>query len=648
MAQSKALSLLLIFALLSVGSARGDGSCVLVFPASESSLGVFELISFELENTPGVETVPFDLALKLRQTLAGETKALLQYADYTGVRYLLTGDVVVNGDGVAFQGVLRRTDGKKWPLEAVAPDAVSMAAKIAGQALSALGAKAGAFAGSYTANSQAADLYQLGMVYKNRGNFNRAASLFESAVDLAPEFALGKLRMAECYEVNGRINRSRELLESLTFPQMTPLELIRLEILFKTYRDQRKMEAARQTLGAAIELAQARGLHRRQAGLMLTQSLFWLADNRNDEEARRWADAALRQSVILENKREQANAKLVLARIAVQTRQPDYFDRARSLIEEAKATAFAIGARQSYAAALHFEAALLAAGPRLDQEEALARFDAAAREFEAIGSVYSLWHARLEKAKFLSRYGRHDEAAEIYRDLRSLAKEHGFFRSEINLENMFAMLHLRTGNAAEAVRLLEQNMQLLTENPIPSLIRRTFSLAIAAYLEQGEPKMALAVSARLVAQEEQFGEPGILSYVLNNHGEALFMLGRDEEALTFYERSLTIKKELGNPVDIAWTMRNIAAVWLARNELDQVVSALEDCELYDAGSLKNGVLQARLLYAQGDANAARRLLDRLSRKHVGVWNENLKKLQRNVAGARKNERISQRVLPNYL
>ena len=66
---------------------------------------------------------------------------------------------------------------------------------------------------------------------------------------------------------------------------------------------------------------------------------------------------------------------------------------------------------------------------------------------------------------------------------------------------------------------------------------------------------------------------------LNNIGSAYFEKAQYEDALTYFERALTIREKLGNPVDLSETVHNVGETHLHMGQLgpalDQFLRALD-------------------------------------------------------------------------
>ena len=137
------------------------------------------------------------------------------------------------------------------------------------------------------------------------------------------------------------------------------------------------------------------------------------------------------------------------------------------------------------------------------------------------------------------------------------------------------------------------------------------------------------------------------SYLLNNHGEILYLLGRYVDADVYFQRSLEIKRSTNDPMSIAWTLRNRVAVKIQQNDAHTAKALLDECENIEPDKLANVVLRAQLHLIKGQLRAGKNLLVRARKDNPQQWkpiHKNLLELFNSIKSTQN--RAIDPILPN--
>jgi tetratricopeptide (TPR) repeat protein len=95
------------------------------------------------------------------------------------------------------------------------------------------------------------------------------------------------------------------------------------------------------------------------------------------------------------------------------------------------------------------------------------------------------------------------------------------------------------------------------------------------YQRQGELEEALSYYELTLTFDEQVGNPASMATTLNNIGYVYDSQGKLEQALSYYERALPLYEQAGDPTDIAGALNNIIYVYNSLGESESVLSYYE-------------------------------------------------------------------------
>jgi tetratricopeptide (TPR) repeat protein len=196
-----------------------------------------------------------------------------------------------------------------------------------------------------------------------------------------------------------------------------------------------------------------------------------------------------------------------------------------------------------------------------DYHRAILEFEAAANAlvddllYERFGepSVLSV-HARLWLAVSLTEVGRFDAAAEAGESAIRIADEAKNAYSLTNAHYGLGSVHLRRGNAARAIELLERAVALCREGSFMLLLPPTLSalggaLTLAGRLEEASPCLEFAVETAAAK-----GFLGSSSLYIARLAEARLLAGREREARELGLRALDAARKHKERGHEAWAL----------------------------------------------------------------------------------------------
>ncbi len=157
----------------------------------------------------------------------------------------------------------------------------------------------------------------------------------------------------------------------------------------------------------------------------------------------------------------------------------------------------------------------------------------------------------------------------------------------------------------------------LRNNTAPSLQRLQILIDLAKIHEQVQ-QYALAGEryCEAVRLARKLDEPRLLAVCLRGQGEALYVLGEPDEALTLHEEELKIYEELGDRRSRAVTLGDIARIYVDKGRVDEALELQqqrlgENISLGDKDGMASACLDLASIYtALRHFGTARPLADR--------------------------------------
>ncbi len=624
---------------------------LLVYPTNDISLSFVESIGLCIQNQGAVEMIPYDVTLKIFRGLNSDSSAALKVARYVGAGYVLVGGIDREKGFVQFNGVLHETEGESWEIsESGAEDCLVLGAVVQ---------KVAEHLGIPSANEglpcmmsrPAEDFYNLGLLNKNRGNFIQAISLFQSALGEQPEHFMARIRLAQCRLVSGEILEVEPILVTLSQHDSLLIRLWRLELICRAAVYQGKLELAESSLDQAIKLAVDYQLMRHKA-ILLNLKVNFLQVTRHDLEAA--VILASEVSGIYEDLGDYkgvAESKFILAQIMMSYRKDWAYKKAEALIKSGKRQLKGLGYMQHEASALYLEALNRIYQGVNSESEILDRLTRAEGIFLEIGSLYSYINTGAERCNYYLGVGRYDEAQNLLNTLLEHARKNGFFKFEIMLRNLKASIYFKKGELLEAASELLGNIRSLETRPISYLKENSYNKLIPIFLSLGYYDRALKASSNLLLLVDHDSyDRERYSFLLNNHGEILFLLGKLAEATTYFEESIDLKRKFGNAASMAWTLRNMISVKIQLGAFSEAEKLLLELEAMDPNKLGNCVLEAQLKNKQGHVKDAYEVMTAAKSRFPNQWSEGFEGIYRTLgeilASGQKGE--VGLLLPNHL
>ncbi len=206
-------------------------------------------------------------------------------------------------------------------------------------------------------------------------------------------------------------------------------------------------------------------------------------------------------------------------------------------------------------------AALVARAAHATSEEAvhLERALTAARKLRAVdhGKVAAMFHDLGRAQEMLGEYERADDA---YRRASLASRSEPLLRGRM----AYRRAHLRNeylGRPAAAIRQLRAGRDALAEVGRDGAGLRALLLAEEANVRerQGNFSVGIARAQEAIAEAEEAGERRALALSLEVLNNCLFKSGHAQEA-TYMDRVLALYEELGDEIQIAIALNNMAAV----------------------------------------------------------------------------------------
>lgn len=217
--------------------------------------------------------------------------------------------------------------------------------------------------------------------------------------------------------------------------------------------------------------------------------------------------------------------------------------------------------------------------------------------------------ALLTLANLTTRTGDPEGAIEIYAKARDCFARTDLWEAQAGCLNNLAIALHSLGHYEEAIDALEASRSLAFEHHDNASIVRNLGNLAMIHREIGDHVAALHYGETCMKLLAETPNPLPEAYLLNGHGVSLFRLGRTEEAIYFYGRSLAIKESLGRIADTASTLANLVQAHLQRNELEQATDYLERVETilermpHRQAEVTSMIARAELARRRGDSAA---------------------------------------------
>jgi len=626
----------------------GNLKQVLVYPLNDDALGFVEAVGLQLQRMGAVEIVSYDKILKMRRNTQDDLRGILQNAQFLGATSTLVGSVSREPEKVHFTGHLFNKDGGKWTLDVSGRDECVVMRGLVEKVGEYLNISVSNTRAPCLRNPSAERFYSLGLLYKNKGSFIQAISLFQAVLDEQPSHAMARIRLAQCRLFSGEILDVEPSLASLAHDESVLVRLWRLELVCRAAIYQGKRAQAKALLDQAIQLAAENQLMRRQAILLNLKVNFLQVSRYGAEKAAALAREVTSVYEQLGDMTGIAESKFILAQIIMNVRSDLSYQKAEALIREGKKHLEGLDNKQHEASALYMEALNRINHGGFPELEILDRLIKAEAIFLELGSLYSYINTGAERCEYYVNHGRYKEAEPFLDDLLELARKNGFYKFEIMLRNQKAAIFFKKGDYFEAASQLIVSLDSMETRPIAFLKENAYNKLIPIYLSLRFYDRALKESSNLLSlvSHEDYNRERY-SFLLNNHGEILFLLGKLDEATVFFEDSMEIKRNFGNQSSIAWTLRNIISVKIQMGSYAEVESLLARCEQLEPDRLATRVLEAQLRDMQGKTELALGIMISAKKRYPDQWNQGFEEVLKGLKESGENGKIPP-LLPNHL
>jgi tetratricopeptide (TPR) repeat protein len=197
----------------------------------------------------------------------------------------------------------------------------------------------------------------------------------------------------------------------------------------------------------------------------------------------------------------------------------------------------------------------------------------------------------------LAELGEFDAAGTVGEDAIRLAEsvEHPYSQIFARLGPGF--LHLRRGEHADAIKLLEPALQLCEAFDVAAVHATAAGQLASAYALAGRTEDALVLIRRAVAQAAAIGDPIGHGVRTGTRAEAFLAAGRPAEALPLARRGLDLVRLTGGRGIEGWSLRLLGEVAAAQDPplLDEARSSLEGAlGIAEAAGMRPLAARARL------------------------------------------------------
>ncbi|MFG1640080.1 tetratricopeptide repeat protein [Amycolatopsis sp. NPDC049252] len=226
-------------------------------------------------------------------------------------------------------------------------------------------------------------------------------------------------------------------------------------------------------------------------------------------------------------------------------------------------------------------------------EKYLTRRTAVAR---ALGDPKLTIQALVSRGVFYSFTGNHEQAVALLREQREAARG---LRVEVEgwaLESL-GLAHAEQGQFAKAADYLEEYEKLTVNHG--NLRETALSRLVSLYRDSGRYADAVICSQSLLELCTQQGNPGATCNALDTLGDTHAEIGNYQDAILAFERSLTIRSEMGtDSYRRGWCLVHIADAHRASGRFEDTLTCLERAlQLREQAGTRYGVTQVAAMIA---------------------------------------------------
>ena len=214
-----------------------------------------------------------------------------------------------------------------------------------------------------------------------------------------------------------------------------------------------------------------------------------------------------------------------------------------------------------------------------ENEQALAQASEALSRYEQLGDHACQMTTLGHLGAIYLDLGEHSMALDYQLQSISLAERIGDRRGQGNAALNIGFIHSETGRCAEAFPYYEQVLALYRELADVRSEARILNSCCVDYTRIGEYARALECGARSLELFEATGDLYGQGVALSSMGETYVAAGQYDDALQSLSRALTLLKTRSddlNSYEAIYTLHQIGAVHLKRQDLDQALSYLQE------------------------------------------------------------------------
>ena len=404
---------------------------------------------------------------------------------------------------------------------------------------------------------EASILNNLGVVYRDLGDSERAIDMYEQAIVVAREIvdptaeARTLFNLGLVYEDlwnNGRAIEAYE--DSLSVARLLgdrAGESRALEKLGAAYSDtgnyQRAIEVYEQSLAVARELGDRAGEVSPLGHLGVAYS--------NLGSYQRAIDLYEQTLAITRELGDRAREGTVLTNLGVVYENLSQYERAIELHEQSLVIVRELGDRAREGRALN-----------------------------NLGNVYV----------YLDQYER---AIDLYERSLAIDREWGDSSGESKTLGNLGNAYLRLGDYERAINLYEQSLVIERETGDRAGESRTLGNLSLVYRNLGQYQRAIELHEQGLAIVREIGDRAGEGFTLNNLGLVYRDLGQYQRAMSLYEQSLTIQREIGDRTGEAATLGNLGLVYRFFGQYKRAIELFE----------KQAVIAREIGYRSGEGGA---------------------------------------------
>lgn len=179
-----------------------------------------------------------------------------------------------------------------------------------------------------------------------------------------------------------------------------------------------------------------------------------------------------------------------------------------------------------------------------------------------------------------------EKANECYNEVIRLAEKdrEQFFQAIASAYNNLGLVESISGNSDEALIYYDKSLAVAPDTLLPSALN-TYSNLAAVYINRNSFDTAYFYLDKAIEIAERENDKLVLSTCYLNKGAILNAQGRDEEAVEFYNKSLTLQKEIfpaSHPL-IATTLSNISTSYYSMSRIQESLNYdIQALEIFQA------------------------------------------------------------------